>query len=69
MSLSKIYSRILEMESNSQAREAESMRMFSGDDKTFCFGEWREWRKACLEAGETLPPEDFKKQNKTGNGA
>ena len=43
-------------------RDAKSMEVFADGDPSFVWGEWREWRRACQEAGETLPPADFKKR-------
>ena len=39
---------------------AESMKFFAGKDEKLVFGQWRRWYQACLKAGTTLPPEDFK---------
>ena len=41
-------------------RDAKSMEYFAEGDATFSLGRWRDWHKACREAGKVLPPADFK---------
>lgn len=41
-------------------RRANSMEIFADGDTHFNFGLWREWRDACVSAGRTIPPAEFK---------
>ena len=43
-------------------RDANSMKIFAGEDPTVILGEWREWRQASILAGKWLDPEPFKKK-------
>ena len=39
---------------------AESMKYFAGDDKTFKYNRWKDWRDACIKAGKVLDTKEFK---------
>ena len=41
-------------------RRANSMKLFSDGDETFCYGDWKAWEAACLSEGKTIPPAEFK---------
>ena len=45
-------------------RRAESMKIFAGEDDSFCLGDWRAWEAACMKEGRVLCPLSFKKLSK-----
>lgn len=59
MSLNDVYSSMSGLDHQAIIRNAESMKVFAGDDETFNLGEWREWRNACIWDGY-ISPEEFK---------
>lgn len=44
-------------------RGANSMKIFADGDTHFNLGLWREWRNACMSAGRTIPPAEFKTEH------
>lgn len=58
--LSEMYRAIEGTAQREAIRRANSMEVFADGEPTFNFGAWREWRQACIEAGRTIPPAEFK---------
>lgn len=50
----------MDIEHQLAIRSAESMRVFADGAESFCFGDWRAWRNACMIEGRLIPPAEFK---------
>jgi hypothetical protein len=50
----------MDVDHRTSIRYANSMEVFADGDEKFRWGDWRAWREACLIAGQTIPPAEFK---------